>query len=368
MFKTFFLYLGYALATTAVTSVSYLNLAPQFGSNPSKKAKIGYEKLTNFENGMFINSEDTPLMTGEISTWDFFKSDSLRKPENLETEKIDNSFFIQLEDKEYQIAWLGHSAFLISINETIILLDPMLGSHASPISIPSLKRFNNELPINPESIPYIDFVLFSHDHYDHLDFSTIQIIKNKVKTFLVPLGIGSHLISWNVEEQKIIEMNWEQSYKNDDLEFLCLPARHFSGRGPLNRNSTLWSSWAIKSSIVKIYFSGDSGYGMHLKKIGDEHGPFDISLIDCGQYNLAWKYSHMFPEQAVKAAIDLKSKYFMPIHWGGFILALHPWDEPVKQSKKIAEEKGLNCLTPQIGEILSKKSLNKQFPLWWDNY
>ena len=293
-------------------------------------------------------------MTGEISTWDFFKCDSLRKPENLETEKIDNSFFIQMEDKEYQIAWLGHSAFLISINEKIILLDPMLGSHASPVSIPNLKRFNNELPINPESIPTSILYFF---------LTIIMIIwifqqsknKNKVKTFLVPLGIGSHLRSWDVEEQKIIEMNWEQSYKNDDLEFVCLPARHFSGRGPLNLYSTLWSSWAIKSSVLKIYFSGDSGYGMHFKKIGEEHGPFDISLIDCGQYNLAWKYSHMFPKQAVTAAIDLKSKYFMPIHWGGFILALHPWDEPVKESKKIAEERGLNCLTPKIGFILSKK-------------
>ena len=368
MIKTFFLYLGYALATTAVTSVSYLNLAPQFGSNPSKKEKIEYEKLTNFEDGIFINSESTPLMTGEVSTWDFFKSDSLRKPKNLETEKISDSFFNQLENKDYQIAWLGHSAFIISIHEKIILLDPMLGSHASPISIPSLKRFNNELPINPESIPYIDFVLFSHDHYDHLDFSTIQKIKDKVKTFLVPLGIGSHLRSWDVEEQKIIEMNWEQSYKNDDLEFVCLPARHFSGRGPLNRNSTLWSSWAIKSSVVKIYFSGDSGYGMHLKKIGEEHGPFDISLIDCGQYNLAWKYSHMFPKQAVTAAIDLKSKYFMPIHWGGFILALHPWDEPVKESKKIAEERGLNCLTPKIGSIVSKETLDKKSNEWWEKY
>ena len=368
MIKTFFLYLGYALATTAVTSVSYLNLAPQFGSNPSKKEKIDYEKLTNFENGMFINSEDTPLMTGEISTWDFFKSDSLRKPENLETEKIDNSFFIQMEDKEYQIAWLGHSAFLISINEKIILLDPMLGSHASPISIPSLKRFNNELPINPESIPYIDFVILSHDHYDHLDFSTIQIIKNKVKTFLVPLGIGSHLKSWDVKEQKIIEMNWEQSYKNDDLEFVCLPARHFSGRGPLNRNSTLWSSWAIKSSVIKIYFSGDSGYGNHLKTIGDKHGPFDISLIDCGQYNTAWEFSHMFPNQAVQAAVDLNSKYFMPIHWGGFTLALHPWDEPVIESRKLAAKIGLNCLTPKIGDVLSKETITQVSNEWWKNY
>ena len=368
MIKTFFIYLGYALTTAAVTSVSYLNLAPQFGSNPSKKEKIEYETLTNFKDGIFINSERTPLMTGKVSTWDFFKSDSLRKPKNLETKKISDSFFNQLENKDYQIAWLGHSAFIISIHEKIILLDPMLGSHASPISIPSLKRFNNELPIDPESIPYIDFVLFSHDHYDHLDFSTIQKIKDKVKMFLVPLGIGSHLRSWDIEEQKIIEMNWEQSYKIDEIEFICLPARHFSGRGPLNQNSTLWSSWALKSSIVKIYFSGDSGYGTHFKKIGDKHGPFDISLIDCGQYNLAWKYSHMFPEQAIAAAIDLKSKYFMPIHWAGFTLALHPWDEPVKESKKIAEEKGLSCLTPQIGEILSKTSLDKQFPLWWNKY
>ena len=368
MIKTFFLYLGYVLATTVLTSVSYLNLAPQFGSNPSKKEIIEYEKLTNYENGIFINSEDTPLMTGKVSTWDFLKDDSIRKPENLKTEKIDNSFFLQLKDKDYQIAWLGHSSFLISIKDKIILLDPMLGSHASPISIPNLKRFNDELPINPESIPYIDFVLFSHDHYDHLDFSTVQKIKDKVKTFLVPLGIGSHLRSWDVDEKKIVEMNWEQSYKIFDLTFVCLPARHFSGRGPMNQNSTLWSSWAIKSSTLKIYFSGDSGYGIHFKKIGDKHGPFDISLIDCGQYNLAWKYSHMFPGQAVKAAIDLKSKYFMPIHWGGFILALHPWDEPVRESKKIAEEKGLSCLTPQIGEILSKTSLDKPFPLWWNNY
>jgi len=368
MIKTFFLYTGYALATAALTGVSYLNLAPQFGSNPSSKEKIEYEKLINFENGSFINSEDTPLMTGEVSTWEFFKRDSLRKPKNLKTEKINASFFTHMDDKDYQMAWLGHSAFLISINEKIILLDPMLGSHASPISIPSLKRFNNELPINPESIPHIDFVILSHDHYDHLDFSTIQIIKDKVKTFLVPLGIGSHLRSWKVKEQKIHEMNWEQSYKIDDLEFVCLPARHFSGRGPLNRNSTLWSSWAIKSEVVKIYFSGDSGYGMHLKKIGEEHGPFDISLIDCGQYNFAWKHSHMFPEQAVTAAIDLKSKYFMPIHWGGFILAMHPWDEPVKESKKLAEEKGLNCLTPKIGSILSKETLNEKSHQWWEQF
>ena len=116
-------------------------------------------------------------MTGEFSTWDFFKSDSLREPEKIETKKIDHSFFTNLKYKEYQIAWLGHSAFLISIKDKIILLDPMLGSHASPIPLPMLRRYNEELSIAPDSIPFIDFVVLSHDHYDHLDFSTIQLIK-----------------------------------------------------------------------------------------------------------------------------------------------------------------------------------------------
>lgn len=368
MIKTFFVYLGYALAAATITGVSYLNLAPQFGSNPSKEENIKYDKLFNYKNGNFINNEDTPLMTGKVSTWEFFKSDSLRKPENLQTEKIKSSFFTQLQDNEYQVAWLGHSTFLISINQTIIMLDPMLGSHASPIPIPSLRRYSNELPILPDSIPFIDYVIFSHDHYDHLDFSTIRIIKDKVKAFLVPLGIGSHLRGWGVKEEKIREMNWDTFYRNDDIEFLCLPARHFSGRGPLNKNSTLWSSWAIKSSIIKIYFSGDSGYGNHLKTIGDKHGPFDISLIDCGQYNTAWEFSHMFPHQAVQAAVDLNSKYFMPIHWGGFTLALHPWDEPVIESRKLAAKIGLNCLTPKIGDVLSSETITQESSEWWVNF
>ena len=368
MINTFFLYLSYSVATIAFTSFCYLNLAPQFGSNPSAKERSKYENLFNYEDGNFINDEFTPLMTGEFSTWDFFKSDSLREPEKIETKKIDHSFFTNLNDKEYQIAWLGHSAFLISIKDKIILLDPMLGSHASPIPLPMLRRYNEELSIEPDSIPFIDFVVLSHDHYDHLDFSTIRQIKDNVKTFLVPLGIGSHLRSWDVNEQKISEMNWGESCKIDEIEFICLPARHFSGRGPMNRNSTLWSSWAIKSTALNVYFSGDSGYGNHISKIGEEYGPFDISLIDCGQYNLAWEYSHMFPHQAVAAAIELKSKYFMPIHWGAFTLAMHPWDEPVKKSIELAEKIGLNCITPRIGEVISKASIDKQFYPWWDKY
>ena len=104
------------------------------------------------------------------------------------------------------------------------------------------------------------------------------MIKENVKNFVVPLGVGNHLKRWGVDENQITELNWNDSFKLNDVEYVCLTARHFSGRGLLNRNSTLWSSWAIKSKFVKIYFSGDSGYGDHYKSIGDKHGPFDISL------------------------------------------------------------------------------------------
>ena len=174
--------------------------------------------------------------------------------------------------------------------------------------------------------------------------------------------------SKDFSSENIIELNWNESFEKDNIEFTCLPARHFSGRGPLNRNSTLWSSWAIKSPFVKIYFSGDSGYGKHFKKIGDEHGPFNISLLDCGQYNKAWKYSHMVPSEAVLAAKDLGAEFFMPIHWGGFTLAMHPWDEPVEESIKFADKVGLSYLTPEIGEIVSKNKLNRRFTPWWERY
>ena len=222
--------------------------------------------------------------------------------------------------------------------------------------------------MNPDSLINVDVVVLSHDHYDHLDYSTIKRIKANVSTFLVPYGLGNHLRRWGVEDNKIVELNWNEVFRIDEIEFTSLPARHFSGRGPLNRNSTLWSSWAIKSEAVKIYFSGDSGYGKHFKQIGLEHGPFDISLIDCGQYNKAWKHSHMFPSEAVLAAKELNSKHFMPIHWGGFKLAMHSWDEPVIESIKLAKRIGLKYLTPKIGEIISKEKLDKKFNLWWEEY
>ena len=359
----------YTIAVPFTLIILFINLSPQFGSNPKKSEKEYYSNYSNYTDGEFENKEATALFTDEMSFWDFFKKEVNREPiKELIPLDLDINSFISNNSNEIRLVWLGHSAFIINIKGVIILLDPMLGSHAAPVPLLSLKRYSSQLAFDIDELEKIDFVIYSHDHYDHLDYPTIKKIKNKVGLFIVPLGLGNHLEGWGVSKSSIKELNWDESYKYNEIDFVCLPARHFSGRGPLNRNSTLWSSWAIKSPLGKIYFSGDSGYGSHFKEIGSNHGPFDISLIDCGQYNKAWKYSHMFPEQSIKAAKDLKSEYLIPIHWGAFTLASHSWTEPPEIVSRESLKLEQKYILPEIGQILRLGAIHNTSKSWWREF
>ena len=363
--------ISYFLIIVVVSATVYINLSPQFGTNPSNSQKKKYENFDNYNNGEFKNLDKFKMMTGEMSMVKFFKSDPMRRPKfDLIHDEIDLKTFLSSENSKIKISWLGHSAFILNIDGMIVMLDPMLGDYASPLPLPSLKRYSSNIAFPIENIDTIDVVVFSHDHYDHLNYSSIQKIKNKVRVFYVPYGMGNHLKGWGVKSESIIELNWGNSKINNGVEFFCLPALHFSGRGILNRNSTLWCSWAIICNNGTIYFSGDSGYGSHFKKIGEQYGPFDISLIDCGQYNSAWKYSHMTPEQAVQAAQELTSTYFMPIHWGGFTLSTHSWTEPVRRALEYAEKSNQKIITPRLGQIvyLDNNNDHLQTNYWWNKY
>ncbi len=226
----------------------------------------------------------------------------------------------------------------------------MLGPAAAPHVFLGPNRFNKELPIAIEDLPEIDAVIFSHDHYDHLDHPTILKIKDKVGHFYVPLGLGSHLKSWGVSENKITELKWWDEVDFEGLKFVCTPARHFSGRGLTNRNTTLWASWVIQGNHHNIYFSGDGGYWSGFKEIGDKYGPFDLCMMECGAYNEMWHNIHMMPEETAQATLDLQGRLLMPIHWGAFNLSLHDWDDPAKRVSVKAKELGLPLLTPIIGE------------------
>ncbi len=259
--------------------------------------------------------------------------------------------------------WFGHSAFLLEIDGKKLFLDPMLGPAAGPFSFMT-KRFNDTLPVAIEDLPAIDAVLFSHDHYDHLDYPTILAMKEKVGHFFVPLGLGSHLQHWGVASEKITELDWWQEVEFQGMTLVSTPAQHFSGRSLSDRNATLWTSWVILGKQHRVFFNGDSGYFGGYKKIGEKYGPFDLCMVECGQYNEQWSEIHMMPEQTHQAFLDLQGEVLMPIHWGMFDLALHHWTDPIERVMAAAEKAGSVVATPRVGESII---IGRPIPSdpWW---
>lgn len=353
-----------------ITLTLFLNLSPQFGKGTTKQQRELFALLDNFQNGQFKNQHLSPM---NVNYWkilkELTKSAPNRNPiKNIIVQKIDSINIKNHNNGNTQLTWFGHSAFLLEMNGKKILIDPMLGEVPAPIPILGPKRYSKELPIEIDKLPFIDAIVLSHDHYDHLDYESIQKLKGKVGQYFVPLGLGNHLIEWGIAKEKITELNWWKRVDFDDISLVCTPARHFSGRGLFDRATTLWCSWVIEGKNDNVFFSGDSGYDTHFKEIGDKYGPFDIALMECGQYNEDWKLLHMMPEEAVQASLDLKSKLVLPIHWGGFTLAFHDWNDPIERILSKAAEVNMSVTTPKIGEqVIVRDSI---FPTekWWLEY
>ena len=372
--KKAFKYLGYTLlglvAFFVLATTVFLNTSPQFGRAPSKSQAETYAKTGHYEDGIFVNEIKTEmdLEPGRLLKKMFEDAPNRDPGGNFDVIKVDSLDIVTLEDSISRITWFGHSAFLLELEGKKILLDPMLGKSPSPIPWLGPQRYSNELPIAIEDLPYIDAVILSHDHYDHLDYESIQKLKDNVGDFYSPLGVGNHLISWGISEDRVHELSWWDSIQIDSITLVCTPARHFSGRGLFDRSTTMWSSWVISGKNKKVYFSGDGGYGPHFKEIGKKYGPFDLALMECGQYNVDWKAIHMMPEETVQAAIDVKSRYFMPIHWGAFTLAFHDWDDPIVRASAEAQRKAVPIITPRIGQVQIIGDLSTDMPRWWLKY
>lgn len=260
---------------------------------------------------------------------------------------------IDLENmKDYSVVRFGHSTLLYKIENEYILTDPVFSKRASPFSFLGPKRFHDS-PIEIENLPFIKSVIISHDHYDHLDKNSIKKLKEKVGTFYTTLEVGKHLVKFGVARENIIELNWWDSKQTDKIEFVCTPAQHFSGRTLLDRDTTLWSSWVIKTPKGKFYFGADGGYFEGFKEIAFNHGPFDMSFLEVGAYNKKWRDIHMLPEDSIQAHKDLKAKVLFPIHNGTFDLSLHAWDEPFEKINDLAKENKVDIRFPIMGEIIS---------------
>ena len=355
-----------------ITVVLFINLSPQFGGLASKQQQELFSKSKHYKDGKFLNNGgvkiEMSLKDSFKAMWILFKSNSKAEPnKNIAVQKVD-SISIANYNSKTRFIWFGHSTFLLQIKGKNLLIDPMFGDVPAPNPLLGNKRFSNELPIEIEKLPSIDAVLITHDHYDHLDYESIQKLKDKVKLFFTPLGIGIHLLKWGVEKERIIELDWWQEIKFDDLTIRCTPAQHFSGRGISDREKTLWCSWIIESDDENLFFSGDSGYASHFKEIGEQYGPFDFAFMECGQYNNLWPLVHMLPEETAQAGLDIKAKKMMPIHWGAFKLASHSWTEPVERISKKAKELNVDLVIPKIGEII-EIGLNDSEEIypWWRN-
>ena len=323
------------------------------GQLPAGKYKEKMEQSPHYKNGSFQNLSPTLMKPEGLSYWKMMRTFFKKHPDTAPSAPVPfiKTDLHQLPTPEPVLVWFGHSSYLLRINGKNFLIDPVFSGNAAPLSF-MVKAFPGSNAYQAADMPEIDYLILTHDHYDHLDYQTILRLRKKIKAVYCSLGIGAHLRYWGFDPTIITEMDWWQEEQlNEGLKLTAAPARHFSGRG-LKRGQSLWSSFILQSKQHSIYLGGDSGYDTHFKEIGDRFGPFDLAILEAGQYNVMWPLIHMMPEQTVQAALDLRAKALLPVHWGKFRLSTHPWNEPVKRVLLHAGEAGLPVHTPRIGELL----------------
>lgn len=364
-FKVLFSLVGLLLLTLSL-SAFFLD---SFGGTSSGDRLAKIQSAANFNGQKFVNDLVTPIANSynfPKLAWAYVFGGEEREPAQvIQTVVTDPSWFKPLSSNELSVTWLGHSTLVLEIDGQRFITDPIFSERCSPIPFLGPKRFF-PLTIDPNRLPKMDGVIISHDHYDHLDEASIRLLAKTGTTFYVPLGVGAHLEVWGVKPEAIVELGWWETHSvASNFQLVSTPARHFSGRGVLDRNKTLWSSWVIKGPHHALYFSGDTGLSPHFQEIGDRYGPFDIAFLEVGAFNEFWSNVHLGPNNAVKAFEMLGAKHLFPVHWATFNLALHSWDEPGNELLTLSEEKGFSLLLPSPGQMISLAEPPPKVA-WWD--
>jgi L-ascorbate metabolism protein UlaG (beta-lactamase superfamily) len=264
-----------------------------------------------------------------------------------------------------RVTWFGHSSTLIEVDGVRVMTDPIWSERASPLQWVGPHRWYPPT-IALAKLPPVDAVLISHDHYDHLDYATIVAMRSWKNVFIVPLGIGAHLARWGIPAERIVELDWWQSTRVGALTVTLTPARHASGRLQAQSDLTLWAGFALVGRQHRVYYSGDTGLLDAMTQIGERFGPFDVALIEAGQYDADWPDWHLGPEQSVLAAQRVRAKALVPVHWGLFKLAHHGWTEPVERVLAAASCTDIKVLTPRPGQSIEPTALHPgDSQHWW---
>jgi L-ascorbate metabolism protein UlaG (beta-lactamase superfamily) len=344
-----------------------------FGASPSGKRLARIARSRQYADGAFRNPWPQQMRMGRaLAKW--VRGAPNREPTAaVPVLRRAADEFRDPPKSGLRVSWLGHSSTLIEIGGLRLLTDPVFSHRISPVSFAGPKRFW-EAPIAAEALPPIDAVLLSHDHYDHLDLPTVRALGPT--TFVTPLGVGAHLESWGVDPARIVELDWWEATSigaHREVEIVCTPARHFSGRAPGDRDRTLWGGFAIRArgpaGPRSVFFSGDTAMFPGFADVGRDLGPFDLTMIEAGAYDQAWADVHIGPEQAVRAHQMLRGEVMLPLHWGTFNLALHAWTEPAERAIEAARAANVALAIPRPGGWFEPKPLAGErgyaIERWW---
>lgn len=354
------------LALLTVAGFVFLN-HPKFGKLPKGERLVKMQKSPNYNNGRFLNLSPTPDLTEGVTFWEvlreflFSKTQNTRPKETLPSGKTD---LLNLPVNQDVLVWFGHSSYFIQIDGKRILVDPVFSGSASPLP-GGIKAFPGTERYSVQDLPEIDFLFISHDHWDHLDYKTIIKLKSKVKQVICGLGVGAHLEHWGYDSHKVFECDWNDTLPlGEGFSVTAAPGRHFSGRG-LKRNKSLWLSFVLITPSIRIFLGGDSGYDAHFAEIGKLYGPFDLAILENGQYDRKWKYIHLMPHEFLQAAGELKAKRILPVHSAKFKLGNHAWHEPLELLAQNNANGAHDIITPMIGEAVYLKDSQQTFTAWW---
>lgn len=352
-----------------VISIAVFIQHPKFGRISSGIRKKRINQSVHFNNGKFQNINPTPQLTDGATYFSLFlkffnkQKVHIRPINEIKQVKTD---LHQLKTDEDVLVWFGHSSYYIQLDGKRFLIDPVFSEAASPVSFIN-RPFKASNSYSVDDIPAIDYLIITHDHWDHLDYPTVLGLKNKVKTIICTLGVGSHFEHWGFDLSTVLEMEWNQhEVLESDFKITCLPARHFSGRG-IRPNQSLWGSFLLEAPSMTIYMGGDSGYDSHFAEIGNRFEKIDLAILEAGQYNHSWKYIHMMPHEVIQATKDLKASRLLPVHNSKFALAQHEWNEPLKAVHAESKEEDFSLLNPMIGEVVLLKEENQDFSVWYEN-
>lgn len=339
----------------------------KFGQTPSGERLERVKRSPNYRDGQFRNQHHTPMLTegytyrGVMYNFLFGKQSRLSPEGPVPTMKTD---LLALRPENDVLVWFGHSSYFIQLDGKKILVDPVFSDAATPAPF-GTKAFEGTNPYTVDDIPDIDYLFISHDHWDHLDYATLMKLRPRIKKIICGLGTGEHFEYWGFDRERIIEEDWYASVALDS-GFMAhtVPVRHFSGRG-FSANQSLWTAFVLQTPTFRIFIGGDSGYDTHFAEAGEKFGGFDLAILENGQYDKAWKYIHMMPEEVLQATADLRARRLFPVHSGKFPLGNHAWDEPLIKITALNKSRGLSLVTPMIGEQVNLKDSTQVFREWW---